>query len=156
MFLSKKYINNKFETINPEKQELNWMTFRQRQSICIRATSPKAVFNLAENWSSPLLVKADIRFVDIYTFNFPVFIWKFFAFGSVGHNGITFPTFFIYLFIYLFNNFIGYVYMDRHTPKGSVRTGHGVPCGALPLTLKSTQPNPGEDIHHTVISCVGN
>ena len=23
--------------------------------------------------------------------------------------------------------------MDRHTPKGSVRTGHGVPCGALPL-----------------------
>ena len=46
--------------------------------------------------------------------------------------------------------------MDRHTPKGSVRTGHGVPCGALPLTLKSTQPNPGEDIHHTVISCVGN
>ena len=23
-------------------------------------------------------------------------------------------------------------------------------------TVKSTQPNPGEDIHHTVISCVGN
>ena len=23
--------------------------------------------------------------------------------------------------------------MDRHTPKGSVRTGHGVPCRALPL-----------------------
>ena len=26
--------------------------------------------------------------------------------------------------------------MDRHTPKGSVRTGHGVPCGALPLKKK--------------------
>ena len=31
--------------------------------------------------------------------------------------------------------------MDRHTPKGSVRTGHG--CGALPLikTKKTTKNN---------------
>ena len=33
--------------------------------------------------------------------------------------------------------------MDRHTPKGSVRTGHGVPCGALPLikTKKKKKKN---------------
>ena len=30
--------------------------------------------------------------------------------------------------------------MDRHTPKGSVRTGHGVPCGALPLIKTKTVP----------------
>ena len=36
----RKYINNKFETINPEKQELNCLTSHQRQSICVRATSP--------------------------------------------------------------------------------------------------------------------
>ena len=41
--------------------------------------------------SCSLLVKADIRFTDINTFNFPVFIWKFFIFGSVGNNDIIFP-----------------------------------------------------------------
>ena len=33
MFLPKKYINNKFETINAEKQELNCLNLRQ--SICL-------------------------------------------------------------------------------------------------------------------------
>ena len=31
--------------------------------------------------------------------------------------------------------------MDRHTPKGSVRTGHGVPCGALPLIKTKKKKN---------------
>ena len=74
-----------------KKKVLYCLTFRQRQSICICATSPWALFNLAGNWPSSLLVKADIRFTDINTLNFPVFIWKFFTFGSVGNNDITFP-----------------------------------------------------------------
>ena len=40
-------------------------------------------------------------FVDINTFNFPVFIGNFFTFGSVGNNGITFPTLFYSMKTYL-------------------------------------------------------
>ena len=34
-------------------------------------------------------------------FNFLVFIWKFFVFGSVGNNDITFPTLFYSMKTYL-------------------------------------------------------
>ena len=87
-------LRDNFETINTGKKVLNCLTFRQRQSICICATSLWAVFNLAGNGLSSLLVKADIRFIDINTFNYPTFIWKFFTFGSVGNDDITFPTLF--------------------------------------------------------------
>ena len=43
-----------------------------------------------------MLVKADIKFIDISTFNFPFSFENFFTFGSVGHNDIPFPTLFLF------------------------------------------------------------
>ena len=72
MFLLKKYINNNFETINAEKQELNCLNFIcDSQFACVQLPDELSRFNLAGN----------------YTFFSQS--RKNFTFGSVGNN-ITF------------------------------------------------------------------
>ena len=56
MFWLMKYINNNFETINTEKQELNCLNF---------------VYDSLLAFSGKLTIIFDISFIDINTFNFP-------------------------------------------------------------------------------------
>ena len=95
MFLLKKYINNNFETLNSEKQELIMKCLILSTTVNLHTCNfPMFCHGWIWQGIAPLLVKADIRFIDINNFNFLFFIWKFFTFGSAGNNDITFPTLF--------------------------------------------------------------
>ena len=95
MFLLKKYINNNFETLNSEKQELIMKCLISSTTVNLHTCNfPMCCHGLIWQGIATLLVKADIRLIDINTFKFPFFIWKVFTFGSLGNNDITFPTLF--------------------------------------------------------------